>query len=56
MVNIAGPDGTVIARGKSAFGSDEIAALAGQKGDEVRALHPSRRRVEVVHRNDLALL
>lgn len=56
IVDIAGPDGAVIARGKAAFGSDQIAALAGLKGEQVRSLHPSRRRIEVVHRNDLALL
>jgi glutamate 5-kinase len=56
IVDIAGPDGAVIARGKSAFGSDEIPALAGMKGEQVRALHPARRKIEVVHRNDLALL
>ena len=56
MVDIAGPDGAVIARGKTAFASGEIAGLAGKKGDQVRALHPSRKKIEVVHRNDLALL
>jgi glutamate 5-kinase len=56
VVDIAGPDGLVIARGKSSFASDEIAALAGKKGDQVRALHPARRRIEVVHRSDLAIL
>ena len=56
IVNIAGPDHTIIARGKAAFGSDEIPALAGKKGDAVAALHPSRKRLEVVHRNDLVLL
>ncbi len=56
VVNIAGPDGSVVARGKSAFASDDIAALAGKKGEEVRALHPSMKRVEVVHRSNLALL
>jgi glutamate 5-kinase len=56
VVDIAGPDGAVIARGKSSFSSDEIAGIAGRKGDEVRALHPSRKRIEVVHRSDLALL
>jgi glutamate 5-kinase len=56
VVDIAGPDGAVVARGKSSFASDEIASLAGKKGDEVRALHPSRKHIEVVHRSDLALL
>ena len=56
IVNIAGPDGAILARGKSAFSSDEVPAIAGKRGEEVRALHPGRHRVEVVHRNDLALL
>jgi glutamate 5-kinase len=56
VVDIAGPDGTVIARGKTSFTPSEIAAMAGMKGDEVRALHPARKRIEVVHRNDLVLL
>jgi glutamate 5-kinase len=56
VVDIAGPDGAVLARGKSSFASGEIAGIAGRKGDEVRALHPAKRRIEVVHRSDLALL
>jgi glutamate 5-kinase len=56
VVDIAGPDGTVIARGKTPFTPSEIAAIAGMKGEEVRALHPARKRIEVVHRNDLVLL
>jgi glutamate 5-kinase len=56
VVDIVGPDGAVIARGKSAFSSEEIPAIAGKRSDEVRLLHPDRKRIEVVHRNDLALL
>jgi glutamate 5-kinase len=56
IVNIAGPDHTIIARGKAAFASEEIPALVGKKGDAVAELHPSRKRLEVVHRNDLVLL
>jgi glutamate 5-kinase len=56
VVNIAGPDGSVFARGESAFASAEIPAIAGKHGDEVRALFPRRKRLEVVHRNDLVLL
>jgi glutamate 5-kinase len=56
IVDIAGPDGAVIARGKTAFASDEVAAVAGMRSDQVKALHPGRKRIEVVHRNDLALL
>jgi len=56
VVNIAGPDGKPFARGKVAFSSEEIPALAGQHGQEVAALYPARKRLEVVHRNDLVLL
>jgi glutamate 5-kinase len=56
VVNIAGPDGTVFARGETAFSSDEVAAIAGLKGDAVRARYPKRKRLEVVHRNNLVLL
>jgi glutamate 5-kinase len=56
IVNIAGPDGRVFARGKVAFASEEIPAIAEKHGDDVRALYPDRKRLEVVHRNDLVLL
>jgi len=44
------------ARGKTAYASDEIPSIAGLKGDAVRALFPARKRLDVVHRDDLALL
>jgi len=56
IVNIASPDGTVFARGKSTFSSEEIPAIAEKKGDAIAALYPARKRLEVVHRNDLVLL
>ena len=56
IINIAGPDEAIFARGKVAFSSEEIPALAGKKGDEVGRAHPNRKRLEVVHRNDLVLL
>jgi glutamate 5-kinase len=56
IVNIAAPDGTIFARGKSTFASEEISVIAEKKGDAVAALYPSRKRLEVVHRNDLVLL
>ena len=56
VVNIAGPDGTIFARGKTTFSSDEIAAIAGKSSDKLRPLYPSRKHLEVVHRNDLVLL
>jgi glutamate 5-kinase len=56
IVNIADPDDTIIARGKTGFSSGEISVIAGRKGPAVAALYPSRKRLEVVHRNDLVLL
>ncbi len=56
VVNIAGPDGVVLARGASAFSSSATVQLAGLKSDAVRALHPGRKHLEIVHRDDLALL
>jgi glutamate 5-kinase len=56
VVDIAGPDGALVARGKAAFASDEVSAVAGMRSEQVRALHPDRKRIEVVHRNDLVLL
>ena len=56
IVNLAGPDGIVFARGRTAFGSDEIPALAGRKADALAVLYPNRKRLEVIHRNDLVLL
>ena len=56
IVNIAGPDGEVFARGKTAYASEEIPAIAEKQGEAVAALYPQRKRLEVVHRNDLVLL
>jgi glutamate 5-kinase len=56
IVNIAGPDGHVFARGKAGFSREEIGGLAGRQGDELARLYPGRRRLEVVHRNDLVVL
>jgi glutamate 5-kinase len=44
------------ARGKIAFGSEEISQIAGRTSDELRPLYPQRKRLEVIHRNDLVLL
>jgi glutamate 5-kinase len=56
IVNIAGPDGALIARGRCAFAHTDIPALAGKRGEAVAALFPGRKRLEVIHRNDLVLL
>jgi glutamate 5-kinase len=56
IVDIAGPDGRVFARGKTGFARVDVARIAGLKGEAVAAIHPGRKRLEVVHRNDLVLL
>ena len=56
IVNVAGPDDAVFARGVAAFADDEIARIAGQSTGELRALFPGRKHLEVVHRDNLVLL
>ncbi len=56
IVNVGGPDGAIVARGTSAFSLAEILTIAGKKSDEVSVLFPARKRLEVVHRDDLAVL
>ena len=56
IVNVAGPDGTVVARGAASFSQAETISIAGMRSDEVGALFPGKRRLEVVHRDDLAVL
>jgi glutamate 5-kinase len=56
VVNVAAPDGSVIARGTSSFSSSATTAIAGKKGDELRVLYPTRKHLEVIHRDDLVVL
>jgi len=56
IVNILAPDGAVIARGQAAYESAEIAQIAGKHGEQMRALYPARKHLEVVHRDEMAVL
>jgi glutamate 5-kinase len=56
IVNVAGPDGGVFARGMAAFGHAEIPRIAGKTTDELRVFYPGRKHLEVVHRDNLVLL
>lgn len=56
IVNVACPDDAVFARGVAAFAEDEISRIAGQSTDELRALFPGRKHLEVIHRDNLVLL
>ncbi len=56
IVDIAGPTGEIVARGKSRFSALDIVRVTGLNSEALRKLFPHRRRLEVVHRNDLVLL
>ncbi|HEU5081115.1 MAG TPA: glutamate 5-kinase [Opitutaceae bacterium] len=57
VVNIAyDGDREIFARGKTTFGSDQISEIAGKTSDDLRPLFPGRKRLEVIHRNDLVVL
>lgn len=56
IVDIIGPDGALVARGISGFDDAEIPLVAGRTSDEIRSLFPGRKRLEVIHRNDLVLM
>ncbi len=56
IVDICAPDGAVVARGKAAFGTEDVQRIAGMNTPEIKQAFPQRRRFEVVHRNDLVLI
>ena len=56
IVNILGPDGEVLARGMAAFDSREVREIAGLSSEELKPRYPGRKRLEVVHRDNLVLL
>jgi len=56
VVNILDPGGNILARGVAGFGDREVRSIAGKTSDELKPLHPGRRRLEVVHRDNLVLL
>ncbi len=49
-------DGNEVARGLSAYSSDDIARIKGHKTSEIEALLGYRGRDEVIHRDDLVLI
>ncbi len=54
-VVIAGPDGTPLARGLSAYASADAQQIIGHRSDEIEAILGWRGRDEIVHRDDLVL-
>ena len=55
-VTIEGPDGTVLARGLSAYASEDAVRIAGHRSERIETILGWRGRDEIVHRDDLVLL
>ena len=55
-VDVAAPDGTVIARGLTAFSSEELRAMAGRGTEAAREQLGERYARAVIHRDQLVLL
>ncbi|RVT96822.1 glutamate 5-kinase [Rhodovarius crocodyli] len=55
-VSVQDAAGHELARGLSAYDSDDAARIAGHRSDEIEALLGWRGRDEIIHRDDLALL
>ena len=55
-VDLAGPDGTVVARGLVNFDAEEVPALVGRSTAELKEELGAAYEREVVHRDDLVLL
>lgn len=54
VVDIANLTGKTIARGISRFSSSELHEIRGKTNSEILALHPGKKRPEVIHRDHLA--
>ena len=55
-VEVRGPDGTLLARGLSAYGSADAARIIGHRSEAIEAILGWRGRDELIHRDDLVLL
>jgi glutamate 5-kinase len=54
-VLIRGPDGEAIARGLSAYASEDASRIAGHRSDRIEAILGWRGRDEIIHRDDLVM-
>jgi glutamate 5-kinase len=55
-VLVLGPDRAALARGLSAYASDDAVRIAGHRSDRIEAILGWRGRDEIIHRDDLVLL
>ncbi len=56
VVNIAGPDGAVIARGLAEFDADDAARIIGHRSEDIAVILGSVQRSVLVHRDHMVLL
>ena len=55
-LGITAPDGTMIAKGVTAYSSDEIQRVIGRQSDEVEQILGYRGRPAIIHRDDMVLV
>ena len=55
-VLVRGPEGEALARGLSAYASEDAARIAGHRSDKIEAILGWRGRDEIIHRDDLVML
>lgn len=55
-VLVRGPDGEALARGLSAYASEDAARIAGHRSGNIEAILGWRGRDEIIHRDDLVML
>ena len=55
-VRVLGPDGRELARGLSAYNSEDARRIMGHRSEEIEAILGWRGRDELIHRDDLVLL
>ena len=56
LIEIADESGKVFARGITQFSSDQINAISGQSSEEIALTFPGKKKLDVIHRDDLVLI
>ncbi|MEM9227515.1 MAG: glutamate 5-kinase, partial [Verrucomicrobiota bacterium] len=56
VVNVCGPEGKAFARGLVCYDREALVPLLGLGSAQIKAQQPGRRRLEVIHRDELVLL
>jgi glutamate 5-kinase len=56
VIDIAGPDGTIIARGLAQYDSGDAEKIIGKRSEDVAALLGGTQRAAIVHRDHMVLL